>query len=353
MITNGGGYYPSPYASTLFPNFTMGSQRISPNYGLNYQKNQEKPSVPPVTQPKIPSIPSFKFYDLDTSSRNELIRLIFSYAGVSYKGKRFKQEEWEKIKGQLPFEQLPILRVNKQFKIFHFHAIISYLAREFRLYGADQRDHAIVDMIVQTIRPLQEEIFERFHSSPEQKQTIIEQSTNYLNQLEKFYEFSNRSGPFYLGTQISLADLIVYNTINPLIQFNPKLLENYSHLRDARRRLEKNPNISRYLHAKTTNQREISDESQRHPTKSSTSNTSSHDNHRQHRHRSNSHRRHHHHHHHHHHRHRLHSKETTPPSQTKRSIRSSKSSSVSKKNREPSDIIPAPPPIIPTKSIEQ
>lgn len=349
MITNGGGYYPSPYASTLFQNFTMGSSRISPYYGLNYPKNQEKSLVPPVTQPKIPSIPSFKFYDLGTSSRNELIRLIFSYAGVSWREKRFKQEEWEKIKGQLPFEQLPILRVNKQLKIFHFHAIISYLAREFRLYGADQRDHTIVDMIVQTIRPLQEEIFERFHSSPEQTQSIIEQSTNYLNQLEKFYEFFNRSGPFYLGTQISLADLIVYNTINPLMKFNPKLLENYSHLREARRRLEKHPNISRNLHAKTTNQREVSDESQRHTTKSLTSNTSSHDNHR---HRSNSHRRRHHHHHHHHH-HRHHAKETTPSSQTKRSTRSSKSSSVSKKDREPVDIIPAPPPIIPTKSIEQ
>lgn len=341
MITNVGGYYPSPYASTLIPNFPMGPSRISPNY----QKNQQKPTIPPVTQPKIPS---YKFYDLDTSNRNEFIRLIFSYAGVSYREKRFKDKEWEKIKGQMPFEQLPILRVNKQFKIFHFHAIISYLAREFRLYGSNQRDHAVVDMIVQTIRPLQEEIFERFYSSLEQKESIIEQSTNYLNQLEKFYEFSSHSGPFYLGTQISLADLIVYNTIDPLIQFNPKILENYSHLRDARRRLEKNPNISRYLHAKTSSQKEISTESQHH-----TTNTSSHNDHRHHhhhRHRSNSHHRHHHRHHHHHHRH--HSRETTPSTQTKRSGQSSKSSNISKKERETSEIIPAPPPI-PSKSTEQ
>lgn len=338
MISNVATYYLSPYGSTPFPNFNVGHSQRSPQYDFT----QQKPQQPPVVPPKLPSIPSCKFYDLQDSRRKDIIRLMFSYAGVSYRQKLFKQKEWEKIKGQMSLEQLPILRVNKQMKIFYLPAIISYLAREFHLFGVDQYDHAIVDMIVETIRPLQEEIFAGEISSQDQQQLLIEHSTIYLNQLEKFYEIFNRQGPFYLGAKISLADLIVYDIINQLIHFDRKLLDNYSHLRDARRHLQKHPNISRYLRADIIDHNGISAESQRHSTKSSTPNTTS--QHHHHRHRSSSNYLHRHHHHHHHH-HRHLSKETTPLSLTKQSMRSSKSSTISKKDSQFVDIIPPPPPL--------
>jgi glutathione S-transferase len=267
--------------------------------------------------------------------------LIFSYAGISFKDKRIKEDEWNKIKDQISFEELPILRVNNQFRIYHLHAIIHYLAREFHLYGTGKHDHAVVDIILETIRPLQEKILEQSKNSEENSHALlIDSSTIYLKQLEKCYEIFHHHGPFYLGSQISLADLIVYDTINYLIKIDRKLLENYSHLKEARRRLEKNPRIINYINTKTYQQIKKSPLTQRHRTKSPTPNLTSH----HHRHRSHDEHRLHHHHHHHHH-HRRHSKEPTPFSQTKRSIRSSKSPSVAKKEKESTDAIPSSPPI--------
>jgi glutathione S-transferase len=348
MIANGGGYYLSPYGSASFPipnNYGLGPPTISPFYNPTYQQQQQqKSSVHPING----STSSFKLYDLDLHGQSEILRLIFAYAGVSYKDKRLKKEEWEKIKTQMSFDQLPILRVNNQYKIFHLHAIIRYLAREFQLYGVGKHDHAIVDIIVESIRPLQDKIFEQLINSTDQEQTfkqfIIDHGEIYLKQFEKFFEMFNRHGPFYLGSHISLADLIVYDTINYLIQFDTNLLDNYSHLKEAHRRLEKHPKLLNYLNKKPNNQNKISPQlDDRHRTKSPTPNIPVHHHHHRHRSHDEHHSNHHHHRHHHHHHHRrTHSKEPTPFSQTKRS---SKSPSISKKDKASTDIIPPPPPI--------
>jgi glutathione S-transferase len=352
MIANGGGYYPSPYGSAPFPipnNYGLTPPTIPPFYNPAYQQQQQQQK-----SPVQPSTPSFKLYDLATHGQSEILRLIFAYVGVSYKDKRLKKEEWEKIKTQMSFDQLPILRVNNQFKIFHLQAIIRYLAREFHLYGASKYDHAIVDIILECIRPFQDKIIEQLTNTIDQEQTfkqfITDHAEIYLKQLEKFYEIFNRHGPFYLGLHISLPDLVVYDTINYLLPFDTKLLDNYPGLKIARRRLEKHPKILDYLNRKTDNQDKISSESQRHQTKSPTPNISHHHHHR---HRSHdehhSNHRYHRHHHHHHHHHRTHSKEPTPFSQTKRS---SKSPSISKKDKQSMDIIPPPPPITTTSTSE-
>jgi glutathione S-transferase len=309
MIGNGAGFFPPPYIG-LPNNYNQGPPPIQqgvpppPFIGLPNNYNQGPPpiqqGVPPPSyygsafqayqQPNNAqncvnnsNCSVFKLYDLETNNQNEIIRLLFSFAGISFKDKRLKQdeEEYDKIK-----DQLPILRINNQFKIFHLHAIARYLAREFRLYGNDSHDQAIVDTIIETTRCFQEKIFEQIQNSTnlEERKIILTQfikdhAEKYLNQLEKCYKIFNRHGPFYLGSHISLADLIVYDTIKSLIDIDSKLLDNYSHLKEARRRLEKYPQLANYLN-KTKNNKI---KKKRHATVSPTSN---HQRHHQHRHRS-------------------------------------------------------------------
>ena len=359
MITNGEGYYPSHYGSLPYTSISTHHYSIGPG---------APPPPPPPPSSSIPlyynptfqydsknslndeKIPSFKLYDLETNPQSDLIRLIFSYADISYKDKHLKEDAWNKIKEQTSIEQLPILRINKHYKIYHFYAIIRYLAREFHLYGTGQHEHTIVDMIIEIIRPLQEKIFEQLKNSNDHEEKLREIITNsltiYLKPLENIYNIFNRHGPFYLGSRISLADLIVYHTINYLIKIDKKLLENYSHLKETYKRLEKHPGVSKYISKKNdkrskTSDRKSSSQSQRNRTKSPTPNTTSssqhhhHRHHRHHRHRSHEGHKATHHHHHHRHHHRQHSKEATPLSQKKQSsVRSSKSPSISKKEKE-------------------
>jgi glutathione S-transferase len=272
MMSNGMGYYSSPYGPTpvvsFLNNFNQASPPAQPPYYCppcpqpNNEQNYNNPSL-------------FKLYDFDTNDQSDIIRLIFSFAGVLFKDKHVKQAEWDRVKDHIPVRQLPILRVNNRFKIYYFDAILRYLAREFNLYGIGNVDHAIVDMIIEANGAFREELFEQINNSTsiEQRKIILSQfinthARNYLNQLEEFYEIFNRPGLFYLGSEISLADLIVYQTIHYLIDINWNLLDDYPNLKKAHHHLENHPQLTDYLNSK----KNIKTKAKRHVTLSPTSN---------------------------------------------------------------------------------
>jgi glutathione S-transferase len=261
MINNGLGFFPSPYGSTPFINCDQWPPSVQQNmapsyYNPSYQQQQQTQQQ--ITNGQNDTNSSFfKLYDFEGNNQSEIIRFIFSVAGISFKDKRVKQEEWERVKDRIPIQKLPILRVNNQMKIYYLNAIVRYLAREFHLYGTGNNDHTIVDIIFELNYEFQKKLFEQINNSMdnEQKKQILTQfltdhGLNYLNQLEKLFKIFNRQGPFYLGTQISLADLIVYQTINYFIDIDSKLLDNYSHLQQARHHLEKHPQLANYFNKK-------------------------------------------------------------------------------------------------------
>ena len=389
-MNNAVNFYPRTYGPPSYPgipnNYGIASPPVPQFYNAHFPhslpKSEPQPTSPPsqqqqqqqqlqqqqqhhsfanhqrpVSQQNNETNNSFKLYDLSTNTQSDIIRLIFSFVGVSYKDKRLKEDEWMKIKEQIPFQELPILRVNNQFRIFHLHAIIRHLAREFHLYGTGKHEHAIIDIITEIARQLQEKIVEQTDSSTsEQDQSVQELITdfalNYLKQFEELYTIFDRHGPFYLGRHISLADLIVYNTTNCLIKNNTKLLENYTRLKEARRQLEKHPGIANFLKSKQVDanktHRHRSPHSHRRRTKSPTPHEGSH------RHRHRSHRRRSSHHHHHHycpHHQRQRSKEPAISLQSKhQSEKSLKSPSLVTNEKDsltptvPTSVPPPPPP---------
>ncbi|CAF2840218.1 unnamed protein product [Rotaria sp. Silwood2] len=261
---NSEGSYPQNYESTKFTSlpsnwnqesWSMQQSQQPSYYSSSYQQQQNYQET--INKQNNNISPSFKLYDFGRNNRNDIIHFIFSVVGVSYSVKRIKHEEWDRVKSLIPIQQLPILRVNDQFKIYNLNAIVRYLAREFNLYGSRNYEHTIVDIVLELTRQFQEKLFELINKStnveqqrPLLTQFIIDHATSYLNQLEKVYEIYHNGGPFYLGSQISVADLIVYQTISYLIDTEPKLLDNYPNLKKARWCLEKHPQLANYLNKK-------------------------------------------------------------------------------------------------------
>ena len=218
-----------------------------------YYYSPSAPYIPPVTYPAKALRPAYRLYDLDRNYYGDSIRLVFAFGGVPYKDKRLSEEQWTKMKDQMPMKQLPILRVNDKWEMFQPYAILRYLGQEFQLYGQGSQDRAVVDVILESHRPFQERLFDLLTSDVDAEQRkanltqfVSQHAKRYLDQMEKFYRTFHHRGPYYLGARISLADLIVYDTINHLIDIDSKLLDNYSHLRDARQRLEKHAQLTRY-----------------------------------------------------------------------------------------------------------
>lgn len=217
MINNGVGFFPP---ITCYPCISSGQ----PNAYFNpIQSTNDR---------------GLKLYDFDGRKTNEIIRLIFNFVGVPFKDKRVKEDEWIRVKDRIPIAKLPILRVNNQLKIYDLHSIVRYLAREFRLYGQTNEDQAIVDMVFDLTWEFQKKFVEQIDRTAD-----VDHEKAFLDQLEKFHHIFHRRGPFCLGSQISFADLMVYQTINDLRETQPNLLEDYPHLQAMVEYFDESPRL--------------------------------------------------------------------------------------------------------------
>ncbi len=73
----------------------------------------------------------YKLYYFDARGRAELSRMLFALAHVDYEDIRVEADEWQKLKTDMPFGQLPVLEVEGGLRIAQSMAISRYLAREF------------------------------------------------------------------------------------------------------------------------------------------------------------------------------------------------------------------------------
>lgn len=254
MMNNNVNCFLTTFETIPLPGWNPLQSSVQANIPANYQNS---PYQQQQQQQGSESPAFYKIYDFEGNKKTDIIRLMFYYAGVSFKDKHVKQDEWERVKVRIPIQQLPILRINNQFKIYYLNTIIRYLAREFRLYGSNNIEHTLVDIILEFNQEFQMKLFERIGniSNDDESKEILKEffqqyGIDYLKQLEDFYEMFNSQGPFYLNNQISLADLIVYQTINYFLDIDSKLLDNYSHLQQARFYLDKHPQIINYLNNK-------------------------------------------------------------------------------------------------------
>lgn len=92
--------------------------------------------------------------------RTDLSRFILEHAAVQYEFKEINRESLPELKasGHLPFGQLPIYEEDDGFLIAQSLAIARYLARKNGLYGADERQGALVDQFVDGIVDLQNKV---------------------------------------------------------------------------------------------------------------------------------------------------------------------------------------------------
>uniref|UniRef100_A0A8R1IW93 GST N-terminal domain-containing protein n=1 Tax=Caenorhabditis japonica TaxID=281687 RepID=A0A8R1IW93_CAEJA len=75
-------------------------------------------------------MPHYKLYYFDCRALAEPIRIIFALFDVSYEDHRVTPEQWDKLKNDTPYGQLPVLKVDG-LEIGQSSAIGRYLARKF------------------------------------------------------------------------------------------------------------------------------------------------------------------------------------------------------------------------------
>ncbi|XP_077994058.1 hematopoietic prostaglandin D synthase-like isoform X1 [Glandiceps talaboti] len=202
-------------------------------------------------------MPQYRLTYYNCRSIAETARLIFAVAGVDYEDVRFeiRGEQWAKEKktDKYPFRQIPILEFDGVV-LAQSKAISRYLAMEHGLAGKDNLENARIDMITGAIEDLVKGMLQfHYYEKDEDKKKVLESEYKankepvILKGLEKLLKDNNGGDGYFVGDDLTWADLDFLAGIEDNISRDTMVLDNYPKLRALRERVMALPKIAAWL----------------------------------------------------------------------------------------------------------
>ncbi|CAF3598878.1 unnamed protein product [Rotaria socialis] len=195
---------------------------------------------------------TYKLYYFNGRGRAEISRLIFAAAGQKYEDVRFEREQWPGHKSEMPLGQVPVLEVDGT-KLPQSTSMARFLAKQFQLAGKDNFEQAKVDAVVDTINDaITKFLPSRLEQDEAKKQELMnkffaDELPAHLQQLEVLGKLYGNGGAFFVGNQLTWADLYLFEMTNNLLQANGNCLDKHAWLKQNRAEVEKQPKIAEYI----------------------------------------------------------------------------------------------------------
>jgi len=205
-----------------------------------------------------------KLYYFNGRGRGEVSRLLCKEGDIEFEDIRVDgKSDWKagaNLKDKMPFGQMPVLELKDGTKIAQSAAIERYLARLGKLYGKDETEAAVIDMVCEgltdTLKGLMKALFESGSDENVKKAAILK----YFNDAESGWPRwgaqlnailkANKSG-WFVGSSISLADIISFNHLsNYVLPNNADALKNFPELQALIKAVEARPKIAAWLKAR-------------------------------------------------------------------------------------------------------
>ena len=197
---------------------------------------------------------AYKLHYFNGRGYGETSRLVFAAAGQKFEDIRYEHtpDSWDAHKAEMPLGQVPVLDVDGV-KIPQSKAIARFLAKQFKLAGKDNLEQAEVDAVVDTLYDLATVMIPVRRESDEAKKQeltkkfLAEDLPKHLKNLEVLGKLYGNGSPFFVGNQLTWADLLFYDFGENLLAVDENCLNNYSWLKQNRAEVAKQPKIAEYL----------------------------------------------------------------------------------------------------------
>lgn len=201
------------------------------------------------------SAPKYEVLYFPIRGRAEQIRLLLAYTGTPFTDTAVT--DWPGYKSKTPLGQLPVLidrTSGEEWAIPQSAAILRHLARTLGVYGANEREHVLADIVAETVvdvraRFIPVAMAARFQTPAE---TVAKYWAEGVNQnLEILNTLLSRSAApaagFFVGEKPTYADLMVFDVLDGHVQIKPSCLDNQPGLKAFHDRIRNLPSIASYL----------------------------------------------------------------------------------------------------------
>ncbi|GAB1598762.1 S-crystallin 3-like [Argonauta hians] len=207
-------------------------------------------------------MPSYTLHYFNQRGRVEICRMLLAAGSIKYNDHRIESTDWNNLRNRMPCSMLPVLEIDSRIQIPQSMTIARYLARELGFNGKSNIDMARVDFISQCFYDIIDDYLRMYQDKEgkikfERKQDVScssecrmkfrETCQRLLPYLEKTLEQHNNGNQYFMGDQLTMADMMCYCALeNPLIE-DPSFLSRYPKLQSLRNRIQNHPKLSSYI----------------------------------------------------------------------------------------------------------
>jgi len=175
----------------------------------------------------------YKLTYFDVRALAEPIRLLFALKGIEYEDVRIERADWPKLKPQFPWGNLPVLQ-DGDIQLAQSGAILRYLAKKFGLDGANATENAKCDEMIEVMGDVRQAFFKaHFEPDATKKEELVKtlKEETLPNYFKKFDDILAANGGFFVGKQVTYADLHMAAYIQTFDGTFPGVLDAFSNIK--------------------------------------------------------------------------------------------------------------------------
>ncbi|XP_078529979.1 glutathione S-transferase P 1-like [Lissotriton helveticus] len=180
--------------------------------------------------------------------RTEPMRLLLADQGAQWKDEVVQFADWmggkSELKKEAMFGQMPKFQ-DGDFVIYQSNAILRYLGRKFGLYGKNDKEAALIDMVNDGVEDFRVKCGRFIQTEYETgKDKYIADLPNQLRPFERI--LSEHPGGFVAGSQISFADYNLLHVLQMHLKFGPGCLNDFPLLKAFVAKMGARPKLKAY-----------------------------------------------------------------------------------------------------------
>jgi len=179
--------------------------------------------------------------------RAQALRYLCLDNGLTLEEQVVQATEWPgSLKAKTPLGQLPVFQ-DGALEIGQSNAILRYVARKNGLYGKDDQEAAIIDMLNDQQEDLRSSYITLIYQTYDtEKENYIKNLPNHLAGFEKWLGKNNGGAGFFVGSKVSFLDYNVFDLLDNFLLLAPHSLDAFPLLKAFHGRLAAREKIAAY-----------------------------------------------------------------------------------------------------------
>ncbi|XP_065738544.1 glutathione S-transferase P [Phocoena phocoena] len=194
-----------------------------------------------------PAVPPYTIVYFPVRGRCEAMRMLLADQDQSWKEEVVTMETWPSLKASCLYGQLPKFQ-DGDLTLYQSNAILRHLGRSLGLYGKDQREAALVDMVNDGVEDLRCKYGTLIYTNYELgKEDYVKALPQHLKPFETLLSQSQGGQAFIVGNQISFADYNLLDLLRIHQVLAPGCLDSFPLLSAYVARLSARPKLQAFL----------------------------------------------------------------------------------------------------------